>query len=302
MTHCCDATLGNSDAAYNKTCTDTAFAALGTAYATWAVVPVSEKLNVLFAPIVTGVQLPVEPLRNAKNVGMPSAAQKRYATAAPPVATTVIVSGTVAVTVVVPVAVAVMVGLNEPVVAVALTTNDNDDVVPVTAAGVNVAVTPDGNPVTARLTVPANPPRRVIVTVLAPVAPCCMLTALAATVMPCAAVTVNAIVPVCAVTPVPVARTMMFVAAATAVEPTVNVSVLVVTPAVSVAGENDAVTPVGRASAVSAMSPVKLPMRTMVTVLVAVVPTAADNVGEPTASVILGTGATVSAIAVVRSV
>lgn len=129
-----------------------------------------------------------------------------------------------------------------------------------------------------------------------------MLTALAATVMPCAAVTVNAIVPACAVTPVPVARTVMFVVAAEAVEPAVSVSVLVVTPVVSVAGANDAVTPVGRFSAVNATSPAKLPARTIVTVLVAVAPTAADNVGEPMASEMPATGATVSAIVVVRSV
>jgi hypothetical protein len=46
------------------------------------------------------------------------------------------------------------------------------EVVPVGAAGLKTAVTPAGSPLAERVTAPANPPVRAIVTVVCAVAPC----------------------------------------------------------------------------------------------------------------------------------
>lgn len=65
----------------------------------------------------------------------------------------------------------VMVSATVPVAATLLTTSVKV-LVPVVVAGLNVAVTPLGNPDTAKLTLPVKPKRSVTVIVLAPVAPC----------------------------------------------------------------------------------------------------------------------------------
>src|SRR5262245_6434966 len=87
---------------------------------------------------------------------------------------TVRVTGTVCASVpLVPVTVTVVV----PVVAVADAANVTVALVPVVDGGLNVAVTPDGSGAAAKLTLPANPPVRAMVMVLAALAPCSTLTA-----------------------------------------------------------------------------------------------------------------------------
>ena len=62
-----------------------------------------------------------------------------------------------------------------PVAAVLDAARVSVDVVPVVEAALNVAVTPVGIPLALRATLPVNPPLRVIVTVLVPLAPRLML-------------------------------------------------------------------------------------------------------------------------------
>ena len=88
----------------------------------------------------------------------------------------------------------------------------------------------------------------------------------------------------------------------TAVLPALIDNEAVVPPVAIVPGVNTAVTPTGGASTDSATSPTNVPTRAMVTVLVTDAPTVADNVGEPTASVIAGIGDTTTVMVVVRSV
>ena len=58
-----------------------------------------------------------------------------------------------------------------PTVAVLEAASVTIVLVPVVDVGLNVAVTPPGNPLAVNPTLPANPPVRVIVTVLVPLAP-----------------------------------------------------------------------------------------------------------------------------------
>ena len=82
---------------------------------------------------------------------------------------------------------------------------------------------------------------------------------------------------------------------------TVRASDDVVPVLVMVGGVKTPVTPAGAFSSVSATSPVKLPIRTIVIVVLTTVPAVADSVGA-TSNEIPGSGATVSEIVVVRSV
>ena len=68
----------------------------------------------------------------------------------------------------------VMVTVEEPTVAV-LEAVSVSVLVVVALAGLNEAVTPDGNPLAARLTEPVKPPLGVTVIVLVPFAPSAML-------------------------------------------------------------------------------------------------------------------------------
>ena len=79
---------------------------------------------------------------------------------------------------------------------------------PLAAAGLSVAVIPAGSPVTAKLTVPVNPPVRVMFAVRAPAPPTAIEVTLDvnATENPCAAVTVSVNGAVVVTPPVPVAR------------------------------------------------------------------------------------------------
>ena len=138
--------------------------------------------------------------------------------------------------------------------------------VPVTAAGATVAAIPEGNPVTARFTVPANPPRRATLAVIVPFAPCAMDTVLGVSevVYPAGPVTLRAMVAEPDVVP-DVPRTVTVYVPATAVDAAVSVSVLAVADPPSGVGANAAVTPAGRFSAVSATSPMNPPTRATVT-------------------------------------
>lgn len=82
---------------------------------------------------------------------------------------------------------------------------------PVVDEGFTAAVMPAGKPVTAKFTVPANPPDREIFAVSAPVPPAAIDTTpeVNATVKPCAAFTVSVNGAVIVAPPVPVARRLM---------------------------------------------------------------------------------------------
>jgi hypothetical protein len=110
---------------------------------------------------------------------------------------------------------------------------------------------------------------------------------------PALAVTVNAIVDVASATPVPRARTITFVAGppAVALAEAARERELLVAPALSVAGVNVAVTPVGRFSAVSETSPLKLVRATVMAAVPAAL-CATESVGAAveTAMLEVGTG------------
>jgi hypothetical protein len=178
-------------------------------------------------------------------------------------------SATVCVCAVTPVPLAVIVMFAGDVVTAAPDAAVSVSVVAVTPvpsgeAGLSVAVTPVGRPVTAMATSPVNPPARVIVSGMVVVAPCSTVPVAEpdANVMAgVGAVTPSVTVVVVDVTPLPLtplARIVieLGVVVAAAFWPAVRVNVDVVDPVAIVAGENDAVTSVGRFSAVSVTGPV----------------------------------------------
>jgi hypothetical membrane protein len=120
----------------------------------------------------------------------------------------------------------------------------------VVVAGLKLAVAPVGRPLTVKATAPANPPVRVMVIVLVPLAPCATdkLVGLAES-EKSGAVTVRLIVVVC-VSPPPVPVTVTVAAPKVAVLEAVNVRTLLVPVVVVVAGLKLAVTPAGNPDAV----------------------------------------------------
>jgi hypothetical protein len=125
-----------------------------------------------------------------------------------------------------------------PKVAVLDAVNVRTLLVPVVVvvAGLKLAVAPVGRPLTVKATAPANPPVRVMVIVLVPLAPCATdkLVGLAES-EKSGAVTVRLIVVVC-VSPPPVPVTVTVAAPKVAVLEAVNVRTLLVPVMVVVAG------------------------------------------------------------------
>lgn len=172
--------------------------------------PIVKLYTRLEVPVgVSLVHAPV-PSWAANHTGKRSDAQNVQLTLpVPPPPPAVTVPASVALTLANPLAVPVTVAEKEPVAAADVAVKVSVDVVPVTETGLNVAVTPLGKPVTARLTAPVKPPVRVMVTVLAPVPPCCSVAALAFSENPAGAETVTASVTLVLVTPVPDPPTVM---------------------------------------------------------------------------------------------
>ena len=171
------------------------------------------------------------------------------------------VSASVAVLSAWPVAVPRIVMLDAPTVAFAAAVSVSVDALVVVLFGAKAAVTPVGRPSAASVTAPANAPVRVIpmATVLLPLCATLSVAGVRASVYVGAAPTVSASAAVCAVTPVPVARTVRFVVAGVAVAAAVIVMTLDVAVEPMVAGAAAAVTPVGSPSTVTATSPAKPP-------------------------------------------
>jgi hypothetical protein len=180
------------------------------------------------------------------------------------------VSAIVVVAVVVP-EVPVMVTVDEPTVAVPLAVSVTtlelvDD------AGLNEAVTPVGNPVAVKVTLPVNPPVSVTVIVSVPLLPCLTVREVGEeeSVKPAVtlALTVSAMAVVAVVLPeVPV--TVTVAGPVVAVELAVSVSTLELAEE---AGLNEAVTPLGRPDAVNVTLPVNPSTSPTVMVSVALLP------------------------------
>jgi len=193
------------------------------------------------------------------------------------------VSATVVVAVVVP-EVPVMVTVDEPTVAVLLAVNVSTLEL-VDVAGLNEAVTPLGNPVAVKVTLPVNPPVSVTVIVSVPLLPCLTLRDVGEeeSVKPAVilALIVSAMVVVAVVFPeVPV--TVTVAAPVVAVELAVNVSTLEVVEDV---GLNEAVTPLGRPDAVNVTLPMNPPVSVTVMELVPLLPWVIDKLDGEAASV-----------------
>jgi hypothetical protein len=144
---------------------------------------------------------------------------------------------------------------------------------PVAEAGLKLAATPAGNPLALNATPPVNPPLRVIVIVLIPLAPRSIdrLAGLAASEksgVGCE-LTVRLIV-VARVSPPPAPVMVTAAGPSVAVAEALKVTVLLVP--VAEAGAKLAVTPVGKPPALNATPPVKPPVRVIVIALVAVEP------------------------------
>jgi hypothetical protein len=144
---------------------------------------------------------------------------------------------------------------------------------PVVEAGLKLAVTPAGNPLALNATLPVNPPVRVIVIVLIPLAPRSIVKLVGFATSEKSGVgcwtTVRVIVVVC-VNPPPVPVMVTVAGPSVAVAEAVKVTVLLV-PVVD-AGLKLAVTPVGNPLALNATLPVKPPVRVIVIALFAVKP------------------------------
>ena len=170
----------------------------------------------------------------------------------------------------------VMVTVDEPTVAVPLAVNVStlelvDD------AGLNEAVTPLGNPVAVKVTLPVNPPVSVTVMVSVPLLPCFTVSDVGEeeSVKPAVtfALIVSATVVVAVVLPdVPV--TVTVAAPMVAVELAVSVSTLEL---VEEAGLNEAVTPLGSPDAVNVTLPVNPPVSVTVMELVPLLPWITDR-------------------------
>lgn len=148
----------------------------------------------------------------------------------------------------------------------------------VAEVGLNAAVTPPGKPLAANATLPENPPLRVIVMVLVPVAPRAIdrLDGFAESEKSgvAARLTVRAMVAVCESVP-DVPLTVTVADPTVAVPDAVRVSVLVV---VADAGLNVAVTPAGNPLAVRDTAPEKPFAGAMVMVVVALAPCVTETV------------------------
>jgi hypothetical protein len=207
-------------------------------------------------------------------MGTPRAGQNLTETLLLPLVCTV--KAIVAFTLATPVPLPVTVMLLTPVEAVVDAERVSVDVVPVTFAGLNVAVTPTGRPVAARVTVPPKPPKRAMVTVTGTLVPRCTLSTLElspSVKLPAGAETVSAIAAVCVVTPVALALIATVEVPGGAVLEAVSVSVDVVPVPVTLAGLNVIVTPCGKIVAIPRLiAPEKPPVRVIVTVEVAVAP------------------------------
>src|SRR5215471_3981430 len=165
--------------------------------------------------------------------------------------------------------VAVTVTLAAPVVAV-LDAVKVKVLVPVVEAGLKLAVTPAGRPLTLNATLPLNPPLGVTVTVLVPVPPWATVTAVAVREKSggCTAFTVRLIVVVLVSAPLePV--TVTVAAPIAAVLDAVKVRVLV--PPVE-AGLKFAVTPAGSPLTLSTTEPLNPPVGVTVIVVPALAP------------------------------
>lgn len=236
------------------------------------------------APVTVSATLPANPpARVTVIVDVPDApcvielATADAASVNDPVAcAAVTASVTVVVAFEAPVPVPVTVSGYEPTAVFAATASVSVDVVPVTLAGLKVAVTPVGAPVTASATAPVNVPVRVTVIVEVPLAPCTALADAgdAASVNPLtgAAVTVSASAAVLSATPALFARTVRFVVPAATDAPTAIDNVLDVAPLARLAGDNVAVTPAGAPSIDRSTAAVKPPPRVIVTVTVLLAP------------------------------
>jgi len=178
----------------------------------------------------------------------------------------------------------VMVTVDEPTVALPLAVNVStlelvDD------AGLNEAVTPLGNPVAVKITLPVNPPVSVTVMVSVALLPCFTVREVGEeeSVKPAVtfALIVNAMVVVAGVLPeVPV--TVTVAGPVVAVELAVSVSTLEVAEEV---GLNEAVTPLGRPDAVNVTLPVNPPVSVTVMELVPLLPWVIDKLDGEAASV-----------------
>jgi hypothetical protein len=163
----------------------------------------------------------------------------------------------------------VMVIVDDPVAAVLLADKVSVLLV-VVLAGLNDAVTPLGNPLAERATLPVKPFIAAMETVVAPLAPCTTLSVAGDTEMPkfAAAVTVSVTVVVCERLPeVPVMVIVDDPVAAVLLADRVSVLVPVV-----LAGLNDAVTPLGSPLAERATLPVKPFVGATVMVVVLLLP------------------------------
>ena len=139
--------------------------------------------------------------------------------------------------------------------AAAVAATVNVDVVAVTLVGLSVAVTPEGEPVTAAVnaTAPVNEPVRATVMVDVADPPCTIdpLSAAPLSVNPPgagAAVTVSASDAVLSATPVAFARMVRFAVPTVAALPATSVRTLAVAPVARLAGVRTGVTPAGAPS------------------------------------------------------
>src|SRR5690349_9268039 len=163
-----------------------------------------------------------------------------------------------------------------PVVAVPVAVSVSVSVLPVVLGAAKVPDKPFAAPVSDRLTAPAKPPVRVIVTTAVADWPCVTDTDVGLTDRvnapppPDVAVTVSASVADVAVTPLPVAVTVMLAFPVVAVAVATNVSVAELAADAIVV--EDTVTPVGRPVTAIATSPVNPPERVRFTVTLPAVP------------------------------
>jgi len=169
------------------------------------------------------------------------------------------------------------------------------DVVPVTLAGLNAAVTPAGRFSAVRATAPVNPPPLVRVTVAVFVPLCAKDNVVGATASVKlgvgAATIVMVSVLVAAVTPVPVARTVAVMTPGVAVPAAPMVSTADDADAPIVAGANvDVPFAAANPSRVSPTSPVNPPDRVRFTVTVPVVPCVTLRVDDESEMLIAGVG------------
>src|SRR5215510_8925839 len=177
----------------------------------------------------------------------------------------------------------VTVTLVVPVVAVAEAVKVSTLLLPVAEAGLKLAVTPAGRALLVKATAPVNPPVRVMLMVLLPLAPWATesVAGAAARLKSGPWVMVSATVVVWERLPlVPVTVTLVVPVAAVA--EAVKVSTLLLP--VAEAGLKLAVTPVGRALVVKATAPVKPFRRVMLMVLLPLAPWATESVAGAAAS------------------